>query len=45
MLLTTLNEGAGYLTYKSFILNALNIIQFDCEITLEAVFEPTSTKQ
>ena len=34
--LTIFNEGA-YLTFKSIFHKALNLFQFDCEITLESV--------
>jgi len=44
LVLTILNEVA-YLTFKSIFHKALNLFKFDCEITLEYVLEPTSTKQ
>ena len=36
LVLTIFNEGA-YLTFKSIFHKALNLFQFDCEITLESV--------
>jgi len=36
LVLTKLNEGANF-TFKLIFHNALNLVQFDCEITLEFV--------
>jgi len=36
LVLTIFNEGA-YLTFKSIYHKALNLFEFDCDITLESV--------
>ena len=41
---TSFNAGA-YLTYISIYHKALNLVKFDCEVTMNLFLEPTSSKQ
>ena len=37
VVLPVFNEGVGHLTFKLIFHKTLNILEFDCEITLESV--------